>query len=1324
MLSRFSVKKPYTVVVSVVLIIILGIVSFTEMTPDLLPSINLPYVIVVTPYVGASPETVEQTVTRPLEQSMATINNIKNISSTSSENYSTVMLEFEEDTNMDSVSIDIREKLDAVAGYWDDKVGTSTVMKLNPDMMPVMVAAVDIEGMDHTEVSSYVEDNVVPAIESVEGVASVSTTGLIDKSIQVIINQDKIDKVNERLKNSVEKDLDKAEKKLNDAEKKISSGKKELESKSKELSDGMAKASQGITAARMELLKNEIMMVSSEEQLKAKETELAQADKELSKSEKTFREQKKELEAKEKEAKDGLKQINDGLKQIEEKEPQLEQAKGQLEASINAIENNENLSEAAKKLQLNVLQSSLDEVNSGIEQVEKTKKELEEKKTAVEAGIKQIEEGKTKLEAGEKELINARKQIDQGKEALATAKKQIQAGKSGLEQGKSTLDNKESEINQNKTQAEAQINSASSELSSGEKEIKTQKEQFKTQKEDALDSAKVDDKITADMVSKILQAENFSMPAGYVTEGKGTYLVRVGDKIEDVNELKDLVLFDLDREDLKPIKLSDVADVFWTDNSAETYAKINGNEGVMLSMQKQTTYSTKDVADRITDKMEELETGNSSLHTTYLMDQGMYIDIVVGSVLNNLIFGGILAIIILFIFLKDIKPTLVIACSIPISVIFAIVLMYFSGVTLNIISLSGLAVGVGMLVDNSVVVIENIYRLRNKGVSRIKAAVNGATQVAGAIMASTLTTICVFLPIVFVKGLARELFTDMALTIAYSLLASLIVALTLVPFMASGLLKNTKEKNHKLFDRFVDLYENVLRVSLKMKPVVLIGSVILLIVSIFGAMKQGTAFMPDMDSTQISVTIQMPDESELEDTIAMSDKLMKRIQKIKDVETVGAMLSSNQMSGATSNDRVSMYVILKEDKTNTSIDIAKQIEDGSKDLDCEVTASGSSMDMSALGGSGIAIEVRGPEIEKLKKISKNVAKKLKKVEGTQNVSDGLQDPTPEVRITVNKKKAMIKGLTVAQVYQDIQSNLEVSKAATNLTKDGTEYEIQVANKENQEMTKKDIEKYVLKVTKQDGTIEKVKLKDIAEITEEDSVSSIHRDAQERFIAVTSEIKDGYNVGLVSQDVEKVFKDYKTPDGYELKFDGENENIQESLGELMKMLLLAVLFIYLIMVAQFQSLLSPFIVMFTIPLAFTGGFLGLIFTGHELSVIAMIGFIMLSGIVVNNGIVLVDYINQLRRDGMEKKEAIVEAGRTRMRPILMTALTTILGLSTMAIGVGMGSDMMQPVAIVTIGGLLYATITTLFVIPTLYDIFNRKEMKVIDESELEMLDEDF
>ncbi|MSS63810.1 efflux RND transporter permease subunit [Velocimicrobium porci] len=1323
MLSKFSVKKPYTVVVSVLLVIILGIVSFTEMTPDLLPSINLPYVVIVTPYVGASPETVEQTVTRPIEQSMATINNIKNISSTSSENYSTVMLEFEEETNMDSASIDIREKLDTVSGYWDDSVGTSTVMKLNPDMMPVMVAAVDVEGMDHIEVSAYTEDTIIPALESVEGVASVSTTGLIDKSIQVVINQDKIDKINKKLEKSVSGDLDKAEKKLKDAEEKISSGKEELEKKNKELSEGMTEASQKITEAKMELLKNEIKMADGEEELEAKEKELKTAETELSKNEIELKKQKTELITKEKEVKQGLSQINTGLDEIEEKETELKSGKEQLKASIEAIDNNDSLSETAKAVQLKILESSLSEIEKGLTTIEKTKKELEEKKTTAEAGLKQITEGKEKIESGEKELAKARTQLEQGKTALEQGKRQIQQGKAGLETGKSTLNQKESELNQKKAAAEAQLNSAGAELNSGEKELNTKKEEFDNQKEDALKAANVNDKITSDMVSNILQAQNFSMPAGYVTEEKSTYLVRVGDKIEDVDELKNLVLFDMNRDDIEPITLSDVADVFWADNADETYAKVNGNEGVMLSMQKQTTYSTKDVADKITEKLEELENTNKSLHTTYLMDQGMYIDMVVGSVLNNLIFGGILAIIILFLFLKDLKPTIIIACSIPISVIFAIVLMYFSGVTINIISLSGLAVGVGMLVDNSVVVIENIYRLRNKGVSPIKAAVNGAVQVAGAIMASTLTTVCVFLPIVFVKGMARQLFTDMALTIAYSLLASLIVALTLVPSMAAGLLKTTSDKEHKLFDKFIVFYEGLLRKALKIKPVVLIVAVAILVGSIWGAVKQGTAFMPDMDSTQISVSIEMPDETELEDTIKMADKVMNKIQKMDDVETVGAMLASNSMSGASASDQVSMYVILKEDKKQSSMDIAKQIEDKCKNLDCEVTASGSSMDMSALGGSGIVINVKGTELDELQKLAKDVAAKLRKVEGTQNISDGLEDPTSEIRITVNKEKAMIKGLTVAQIYQDIQNNLKTSKTATHLTKNGTEYEIQVANKENNEMTKEDIENYEIKVTGQDGTEKNVKLKNIAKITETEGLSSIRRDAQQRFIAVSAEIAEGYNVGLVSREAEKAFKNYKTPEGYEIEFDGENENINESLQQLGKMLLLAVLFIYLIMVAQFQSLLSPFIVMFTIPLAFTGGFLGLIIGGQSLSVVAMIGFIMLAGIVVNNGIVLVDYINQLRRDGMEKKEAIIEAGKTRMRPILMTALTTILGLFTMAIGVGMGADMMQPVAIVTIGGLLYATITTLFVIPTLYDILNRKEMKVIAETELEILDDE-
>jgi HAE1 family hydrophobic/amphiphilic exporter-1 len=392
-------------------------------------------------------------------------------------------------------------------------------------------------------------------------------------------------------------------------------------------------------------------------------------------------------------------------------------------------------------------------------------------------------------------------------------------------------------------------------------------------------------------------------------------------------------------------------------------------------------------------------------------------------------------------------------------------------------------------------------------------------------------------------------------------------------------------------------------------------------------------------------------------------------------------------------------------------------------MPCEVVASGSNMDMSALGGSGVSIQIRGDEIETLQKIAKEVATIVASVEGTKEVSDGMDNPDPQLKITVNKNEAILKGLTVAQVYQVIAGEINTSSDVTTLRYDMTDYPVVVLGAGSEiDITRQELADYQFTVTNKDGSISSIALSEIATVEEGESLSSIRRDGQQRYLTVSASLIDGYNIGLVSQEIEDAIKDYELPRGYEIISSGENENINDALVEMVKMLLLAIAFIYLIMVAQFQSLLSPFIVMFTIPLAFTGGFVGLILTGNAVSVISMIGFVMLAGIIVNNGIVLVDYIIQLRLDGMNKRDALIEAGKTRMRPILMTALTTVLGLSTMALGIGMGADMVQPIAIVTIGGLLYATITTLFVIPVLYDIFNRKELKKISEEELKLYEE--
>ncbi|MGN1412501.1 MAG: efflux RND transporter permease subunit [Oscillospiraceae bacterium] len=1401
MFSKISVKKPYTVLVGVIVVIVLGIVSFTRMTPDLLPSMNMPYAIVMTTYVGASPEEVEQTVTRPIEQSMASINNIKNITSTSSENVSLVILEFNDDANMDSITVDMRESLDTISSNWSDSIGNPMIMKLNPDMMPTMIVALNLDGMSLQEISDYANDTLIPSLESIDGVASVSASGLLEENINVVIREDKVEEINKKLKKNVSDNLDDAKKDLDDAKKTLDEKQEELEDALQQFRDGTIQGSQAITEGRLEILKNEIKMADGEEELSAKEQELLNGLAEIEAQEQTLNETEATLLDGETQLIDGLAQIDDGLAQMDEQLPQLYSAKTQLEDFISQISMMGNstgnltigtsmpstmlsqlvvLQQALQQMgidpnliydipQLTVeLNNKLDEINTGIATIEETKPQLEAQREELVSKLDEVQSAKVQLAEGKEQLLSAKSQALEGKAQLDQAKAQLEDGKQQLEDGKQQLNDSDAELQNTKEDTGKQINDGLDAIKQGQTQVDDAIDNWDDTVNDALDQASVTDTITVDMISKILQAQNFSMPAGYVTEDGVDYLIRVGDKVEDVEELKNLVLFDLHIDGIEPIKLSDVADVFMVDNSDEIFANVNGKDGLILTFQKQTTYSTAEVAESIQKKLSQISEEDSNISFVELMNQGDYIDLIVNSVLSNLVQGAVFAIIVLFLFLKDWRPTLIIALSIPISVIFAITLMYFTGISLNIISLSGLAIGVGMLVDNSVVVIENVYRLRNKGLSAIKSSVSGAMQVAGAVTSSTLTTICVFAPIVFTEGLTRQLFVDMALTIAYSLVASLIVSLTVVPALTSKMLVKTKTIKTPLFDKFRDAYVKSLNFVLKIKPVALILVVAMLGLSAYGSTLKGFSFMPSMDSTQVSVDIQMPECSLLKDTKEMSNKIIEKVQTIDDVESIGVMLSSGTSSmmglgGNTDVTSASMYIILKEDKELSSQEIATKINEMCADLDCEVNASGSSMDMSALGGSGVTINIEGAELETLQELASQVSDKLSSVEGISEVDNGMDNPTPQLKITIDKEKAMLNGLTVAQIYMELASEISSSTTATQLSTGGKDFDIIVEEGNSIDATRETIKNYTFTVTDYDSEedeeeeeksnedseneddeetldmdidmsalssqnqqeelpTKEVKLSDIATIEDGFTLSSISRDNQTRRISVNGTIADGYNVSLVTQDVEKLFEDFQVPEGYKVTFDGENETIMEAMGQLLLMLVLAIVLIYLIMVAQFQSLKSPFIVMFTLPLAFTGGFLGLIITGKELSVIAMLGFVMLAGIVVNNGIVLVDYINQLRLDGMEKHEAILEAGKTRLRPVLMTALTTILGLMMMALGKDMGSDMIQPLAIVTIGGLIYATFMTLYIIPIIYDIFNKKPMKKIDKSELELVDD--
>ena len=1248
-MAKFSVKRPLTVFVVVLAVVVLGIVAYLRMTPDLLPNMDFPYVVIVTADPGASPEAVEEEITRPMEQSMATLDQIKEVTSTSQNSVSMVMLEFEDGVNMDTISVDIQQKISVLEGQWSDMVGTPYVLKINPSMIPVMVAAVSREGSDVYALSDLVTDELTGKLEGVSGVASVTVSGALTRQAHVILDQAKMEALSAKLADAVKAQLKKAEGKLYAAKQQVEDGEKALSDAKRAAADGVAGA---VGDSADEVYKN----------LKELYDKLKDAD------------------------------IGDILGDI------ITDPEGSLEK----------------------LQQSLESLR------EQTKKMLDD-----------LESGKLKAQM-EGDISDFLVQMMDGMSQM--------------------------------TGAELQLSQAKSQIESGLKQLREAFEKVESQTD-------LGGLLSISTVSGLLTAQNFSMPAGYIDDNSGvSYMVSVGQKFENSTELENMVLFDLGLEGIDPITLGDVATVVVTDDSDKLYTKLNDENGILLSFNKQSNYATAAVSNNLTDRFRELESQYEGLTFVPLMDQGDYIYLIVETILSSLLWGALFSVVVLFLFLRDWRPTVITLLSIPVSVIFAVVLMYFTGVTINMISLSGLAVSVGMLVDNSVVVIENIYRLRAKGATIVQAAVSGAQQVLGAVTASTLTTVCVFAPIVFVEGLTRQLFTDLALTITYSLLASLLVSLTLVPAMASGMLRREFVPKPGLLDKIYPAYRRAIAWSLDHKAGVLLLSLVLLVTTAWGAVSRGFTFMPEIDMNNLSVTVTMPEDITRAEAVDLADQVVERVMSVENVESAGFMMGSGDMGGLSmaSGDNgefdVTGYLTMPEGTFGS--DAGKEIEALCADLPCKVTTAGvmSGM-MSYMTGTGVSLRVYSSDMESLQSAARSLGQRMEQVEGVQDVSDGLEDAAPALQVVVDRNKAMTKGITVAQIYMQVAAALQDTTTVADVTLDGESMEMIVDAAAGGKLTREKLMDMTISpdsgamsssmssgmssMSGMDSSMSSAmgsmggmssmssssasaglsqltggesqdedtsfKLGEVAEVKETVSLNSIQRDQQRRCITVSAAVADGYNVTKVTTAVQKALGSVTLPEGVTVEFDGENEQIMNAMQQLLLMLLLGVVLVYLIMVAQFQSLKAPFIVMFTIPLAFTGGFLALLLSGIEVSVISLIGFVMLVGIIVNNGIVLVDYINQQRLAGMGLREAIIDAGVTRLRPILMTSLTTILGLVVTALAKNAGTALIQPIALVCIGGLLYATLMTLFVVPCMYEILNKKELHQVEESDLTPVD---
>lgn len=1291
-MTKFCVKKPFFIVVAVIIVLVIGGVSLSKMQTDLMPEMEIPYMVVITTESGASPEKVENDVTKVVESTLGTINGVENINSTSADNYSMVMLEFADDTDMNSALVRISKALDTL--NLPENCGTPNIMEISMDMMATMYASVEYEGKDIKEISEFTEKILKPYVERQEGVASVTDSGSVEDSVEIRLNEKKIDEINDKILFKTNENLKEAKEQLDSAESKLDDAKAELSKQSENLQNKQDDTNKQLGDASVQLDKAQATKAAYEATL----TSLKASKTALEAEKKAYRDAKVE---------ENYKALDKAFAELKTNYSAVLQGAGiTVPGSVEEAINNP---EELKKLT-----AALQQMGQGDSVKQLTVENLQKVYNIVNVRIPQIDTEVANLEI---EIKTAQSVLDQVSKQMEGMDEKHSAAIAGGYGAASEFGS-----------AKAQIAAGHQQMETAQSELESGREQYEQARDAAIDNANVNALLSLDTLSGLISAQNFSMPAGYVDDKNDKqWLVKIGDNYNNEKELQNMVLTKIDG--IGTVKLSDVADVIVVDNAGESYAKINGNEAVLLSIFKSSTSNTGEVSDKLEEAFDELGNKYEGLEITPMINQADYISMMVDSILSSILLGALLAIIVLALFLKDVKPTLIVAFSIPFSVLFAIIIMYFTDLTLNVMTLGGLCLGIGMLVDNSIVVIENIYRLRNRGLSAGRAAVQGAKQVAGPIIASTITTICVFLPMVFVTGMVSQLIVPFAFTISYALIASLLVALTVVPTMGCVILKNIANKKHKWFDTVKEKYGKALAFCLKHKVVPLGVAIILFALCVFQTTRMGLVMIEDTESDQIIVNLTLDKETEKEDAYKTADEVMEKISNIKGVLKAAVMdgnatSATSSMVSATDNYTSFMFFVVPEEGISTTREfrkIKKDIENNTSDVKCEeLTVSSSAMgDMSSVMSQGLQVNVYGEDPDKLIDISKDVMTMMEKIDGCENVTNGIEESDKQIHLEIDKNKAAKYGLTVAQIYQQIAGELTTEKTAMTLSTDGTDVDVNIID-ETDRLTYENILNTKVTATTRDAegkeVTKKYKLSKFAEMKIEDSAKKLSRQNQTEYISVTGETKEGYNTTLMSRDLQNLLDEYEAPEGYSVEIEGETEQVRDMMDQLMLAVALGLLLIYLVMVAQFQSLLSPFIIIFTVPLAFTGGMIGLLILGHQISAIALMGFMILMGTVVNNGIVFVDYVNQLRLQGLEKRQALIITGKERMRPILMTALTTILSMSVMVFSQDAGNALQKPMAIVVCFGLIYATFMTLFIVPIMYDILYRRKPSVIDVGE--------
>lgn len=1292
-MEKFSVKKPFTVLVAVIMVLMLGFVSISNMQTNLLPDVNTPYLMVVTVYPGASPERVESEVSDVMQNALGTVAGVEKVTATSAENYSLLLMQFSDDTDMNSAMVKVSNKVDQTTASLPSSCLTPSIIEYSLNMNAFMTAAVSREGSDVYDLSEFVSDTLVPYVERKGGVSSVSANGLIEKMVQVQLSQEKIDAINEKLLEVIDVQLADARKQLESAEAQIEAGRKEYDRQfknyNKTVSDTVMQQFSGQVGEAVETVRKQAQaLLDSVNQLIAvvQEPEIQQA----------------------------LIDVRDGLQRVMDK------------FNETGMKDIDSLIEIVAELR-----DITDKLTGALQQLQQ--------RLNTEAGT----EGSTAADLAD-DL-----QVQQSLNTIYNTLNDVIKAMDDVPGLMSTFSDALGTYSQQQMQAYMKFTEAREMLNEYEKQLAEAKQTYADAEEKAMASSDVSKLLDIDTLAQLIYAQNFSMPAGYVKDSSGkSWLLKVGEEYDSIEDISGALLLHVDG--FGDVRLSDVADVEVIDNAEASYTRLNGERAAVLKIYKGATSSASEVSDNCLSAFQELEAQYDGLHVVVLSNQGNYITIIVKSILSSMVIGAALAIIVLALFLRDVKPTLVVGFSIPLSVLFAVVLMYFTGMDLNVMTLAGLSLGIGMLVDNSIVVIENIYRLRGRGVPAARAAVQGAKQVGMSVVASTLTSVCVFLPVVFSSSIVKSLMQPMSLCIGYCLMASLIVALTVVPAAASTVLKKAEPKQLKWFDKIQDKYAKSLEWCFRHRALPLLAAVVLLAFCGWRVFSMGVELLPTITSNEAIVTLSTTKDLRKEDSYAIAGKAVEAMLEVDHVEEVGITTDTrvagmdigqlglpttitDLLNAANSYGTYQVNVMLDESLSSSEIETARQaLEDalsGIEDCTAKVEISGM-QELTSQLASGLSVKIYGADSETLSQLSEKVVDIVNDTEGFANATNGLGSGDATINLQIDRDKVRSYGLTVAQVYQQIAAKLTTTTTAqTPVTVDGSTMSVQISNNLDP-VTKENMMDITFETTvmSADGTTSTgtCTLADMATWDTGSAPDSITSEDQTQYVSVTADTLDGYNTTVQARVLEKKLNEFalsdEMPEGCSFSMGGESDSVNFMVNEMVQWLALALPFVYLVMVAQFQSLLSPFIVLFTIPLAFTGGLLGMLFTGQQLTMISLMGFIVLMGTVVNNGIVFVDYANQLRLGGMERRAALIATGKTRMRPILMTTLTTVLAMLQLVFSNDMASQLMSGMAIVIICGLSYATLMTLYIVPILYDILFRKPPLNVDVGSDDELDD--